>query len=183
MAIFKVIHRNHYEYFGHIVEQKYHDDSALKNVIEYCYRPDKTPHQYIGGIGVNPQYAVEQMEAVALAYRKASGLRLRHMLLSFDKHERISFQRAKLLAFQLASYYGYKYQIIYAVHEDKANKHIHFVMNTVSYLDGHKYAGHRDDYYRFQEYMRSVLAGEFGFRLNVVPDSIQQFPAWKSVGF
>ena len=30
-------------------------------------------------------------------------------------------------------------------------------MNTVSYLDGHKYAGKREDYYEFQDHLIQIL--------------------------
>ncbi len=165
MAVLKIIHQKNALPYKNQNGQKYHDENALRNVIAYCCDPDKTEHHHIYGIGVSVQDAAEQMEGLAAAYRKTSGIRLRHMVLSFEPREKISLYKVNQIAYQAAWYYGRKYQIIYAVHEDRDHLHIHFVMNTVSYVDGHKYAGKKEDYYAFQRYLADILAT---YRLRVV---------------
>ena len=71
------------------------------------------------------------------------------------------------IAYQAAWYYGREYQILFAVHENKQLLHVHFVMNTVSYLDGHKYAGKREDYYKFQDYLIQILK-PFGIDISLL---------------
>ena len=170
MAILKVIHKSYFS--GQFSDKKYHDSDALCDVISYCLLPAKTPSKLVGGFGVDVMCAVEQMELLALAYRKDSGVRLRHFVLSFQAKERIDKQRAFFLAQNIAMFYGGMYQIIFAVHEDTARPHIHFVMNTVSYIDGRKYAGDKSDYFSFQQHVRNLLWGSNRFRLIVVPDSM-----------
>lgn len=78
-----------------------------------------------------------------------SGPRLRHSVLSFSPDEGLSPAEVKNIASQAIKYYEDKYQIVAAVHEDREHLHIHFGMNTTSYLDGSKYHGEKKDYYDF----------------------------------
>lgn len=157
MAILKVNHsKNTLPYWGSTVP-KYHDVNSLHDVISYCCNPDKAKSGLIGGFGINVRYAAEQMDGLAWAYRQADGVRLRHMELAFEPGERISLENVFLIAYKVAWYYGQEYQILFAVHEDTPHRHIHFVMNTVSYMDGHKYPGTKEDYYRFRDYVGEVL--------------------------
>ena len=43
------------------------------------------------------------------------------------------------VADRIADYYFQDYQLIYGVHTDTANLHIHFAINAVSYITGLKY--------------------------------------------
>ena len=89
------------------------------------------------------------MNIVAILYGKNHGVRLRHSVLSFEEKEHISHSVANMIADSIALYYASEYQIVYAVHEDTDTVHIHFVMNQVSYTDGHKYSGSKQKYYDF----------------------------------
>lgn len=62
-----------------------------------------------------------------------------------------------MLAGEIARYYSDKYQIFYAVHEDTDNVHIHFGMNTVSYVDGSMYAEGYGDYYRLVAHIENIV--------------------------
>lgn len=137
--------------------KKYHDDEALADVIGYVLRKDKTSNELVGGIAVDPWHAEEQFRIVAQAYGKDFGVRLRHMVLSFSPEEGIDAHDAKNIASQVAAYYGYDYQILWAVHLDGKTVHIHMVMNMVSYRTGVKYDGSKADYYSFQAHINAVL--------------------------
>ena len=61
----------------------------------------------------------------------------------------------------IASYFSDKYQIVYAVHRKPCSKkyggcssvyHAHFVMNSVSYMDGTMFSGNRSELYAFLDY-------------------------------
>ena len=54
-------------------------------------------------------------------------------------------------------YLGKEYQAIYAVHENTESLHIHIVMNSVSYIDGHRYRGTKAEHYEFMDFLRNVL--------------------------
>lgn len=148
MAVYKVIHAPY----------QYHDQSAIDDVVSYCLQDRKTPQKLIFARRVDPQHAIEEMHDIAAAYGKDSGLRLRHSVLSFAPEENISVEKAAKIAKEALDYYGEKYQIISAVHEDTNNVHIHFVMNQVSYVDGSRYRGKKSDYYQYQKYLKKTLS-------------------------
>ncbi len=52
---------------------------------------------------------------------------------------RFALLYAYILGWQIAAYYAHRYQIVFGVHENTENLHIHFVFNTVSFVDGLKY--------------------------------------------
>lgn len=167
MAILKVSHSKNTSPYLYSTVPKYHDENSLNNVISYCCNPDKAKSGLIGGFGINVQYAAEQMDELARAYRQTDGIRLRHTVLAFEPGDRVSLENVFLIAYQVAEYYGREYQILFAVHEDTPHRHIHFVMNTVSYLDGHKYPGTKEDYYQFRDYVQKIL-NPYGLTVRLV---------------
>lgn len=148
MAVFKVIS----------VPQKYADEDAYADLIHYCIRPMKTPGNFIDGFGVLPQLAAEQMQIVSHAYRQDHGIRLRHWIISFEKGEIRDAWHANQFAQQVCWFYAERYQILYSVHEDAQNIHIHFVMNMISFQDGTRYTGKKKDYYDFLRYLNDIAA-------------------------
>lgn len=161
MPIYKVIHRES-PGFSNTELPKYHDDEALDTVIGYCQDAAKTEGKYIGGYGVNAAQAALEMNLLAWAHGADHGLRLRHWILAFRQDEVRQFGDRiypvlNQIAQQAAAYYGYQYQIIYAIHMDWAHPHIHFVMNTVNFVTGRKYPGDKADYYAYQKYLGELL--------------------------
>lgn len=178
MPTFKVICRNETQLVAPTGLPKYHDDQALHDVVSYCLDYEKIPNHFVGSYGINPNHADLEMELLARAYGKASGLRLRHFVLAFSPDEVKRFhskvnETLLRIAWYAAGYYGGEYQIIFAVHEDTENPHIHFVMNTVSYLTGRKYRGDKADYYQFQSYLGQFLMEQYGLYLIPVKDQAE----------
>ena len=139
------------------VPQKYADSLAYQQLLDYIMRADKTPNSYIDGFAVHPQYAAEEMQTVSAVYGQNRGVRLRHWIISFERNELPD------------AWHADTYQIVYAVHEDAAHLHIHFVMNMISYLDGKRYAGKKKDFYDYQNYLQGV-AEMFGTYIIRVKD-------------
>ena len=106
MAILKINCSVKSPFKGNVPDKKYHDDTAIEDVISYCLQTCKIPSHCIGGIGINVDYAAAQMTFLAKVYGKEKGVRLRHMILLFEPGERISVRNAGQLAFLIAQYYG-----------------------------------------------------------------------------
>ena len=84
MPILKVIHEEPCYVAG---GGKYHDDAAVESVISYVLNPAKTRNNFVGGRGVNVNCAAYEMNRMAEAFDKESGIRVRHMVLSFSQKE------------------------------------------------------------------------------------------------
>lgn len=154
MAFYKVINK----------PGDYRTAQDVARGIRYITSPDKTKLDGVFGGAVLPSCAAEAMECVTNAYHNQEGVHFRHSVLSFAPNEGISIEEAKEIAQECISYYADSYQIIAAVHEDTPHPHIHFGMNTTSYVDGSKYMGTKQDFYRFQTHINGVLA-PYGTRL------------------
>lgn len=177
MPNFKVIcHQD--DYFARTTGlPKYHDDDALQSVVNYAIAPGKARPGYTAGFGVSIHQPAYEMRRLSQAFDKDFGLRLRHWVLTFSKEE-LRMLRRKVydtlykIAWEAASYYGYQHQIIFAIHGDTKHAHIHFVMNTVNFITGHKYGGDKADYFAYQRYLTTILI-HYGLELTSIPDCAQ----------
>lgn len=134
---------------------KYFDDKAYPDTVNYILNHEKA--QYAGGCGVTSlATAAQEMEQTAETYHKNSGKRVRHSVLSFDAEEHISPEQADQFAREILHHYEPEYQMLYAVHTNTDDIHIHMLMNQISYVDGHRYRGKRQDYYAFLKHMKHV---------------------------
>ncbi len=134
---------------------KYFDAHAYRDVINYDINPKKA--SFVGGAGVSTvEAAAQEMQETAIAYGKDIGKRIRHSVLSFDKSEHITPEKANEFAKKIIEFYASDFQIVYGVHANTDDLHIHFAMNQVSYTDGHRYDGKKKDYYAFKRHMEKV---------------------------
>ena len=62
---------------------KYHDPSALHDVITYVLNSWKAPN-YFGGYRVNPITPIDDMQRVIEQFGKSNGVQLRHFIISFS---------------------------------------------------------------------------------------------------
>lgn len=142
--------------------QKFFDDNSYRNCIGYIFDPQKAA--YIGGCNINyAKTAAAEMEQTAIAFGKNSGKRVRHSIISFDQREHITPEQANNYALKIIQHYAPEYQIVYAVHTNTDEVHIHLVMNQISFRGGHRYGGKKKDYYDFIQHIRNVT------HLTVIP--------------
>lgn len=119
-----------------VIRNQYPDNKSLRNVLEYALRSSLQ-----GGYAVNPEYAYSQMRMVKKAYHKTEGVQLKHFIVSFSHSEfgYLSLDEIMDVGYFVCQVF-LEYQTVFSIHLDSGNIHMHFVMNTVSFLDGHKYA-------------------------------------------
>lgn len=122
-----------------IVRNTYPDVAALKNVIHYVL--SKAAFQ--GGYGVTPEIGAAQMQMqfVKQAFYQTDALQLKHFFITYSHEEAmyIDFDEMILTAFEAAKLFG-QYQMVYGLHLDGSHVHVHIVMNTTSFIDGHQYS-------------------------------------------
>jgi len=139
----------------------------LGNVVEYVKNPEKTENlsqvlgyaidhsktersHYVSGINCSPGKAVEQMQAAKKHFSKEGGVVAYHGYQSFAPGE-VSPDTAHEIGLELAQrLWGEKYQVVVATHLDRGHIHNHFVVNTVSWVDGKRYHRTGKDYHDMQ---------------------------------
>ena len=136
-----------------MMNKPYDDEEALPAVVNYVSRGG---YGYYGGYGVDPRYAVEQMQAVQRIWGKEQGRQIRHFILSFHQSEAVHYEQAMKLGFEICRYYA-NFQSVYGLHHDTDHLHLHFAVNTVSYLDGKMYAEGISDWHRLRGYIPGLM--------------------------
>lgn len=122
-----------------IARNTYPDDRALHEVIHYVL--DKAI--MVGGYGVsaNAEAAYMQMQFVKRAFYQSDALQLKHFMISLDHTEAAYIDDDELLHLGfLTGQLFREYQMVYGIHMDGSHEHLHIVMNTTSFLDGHQYS-------------------------------------------
>lgn len=140
-----------------VINNGYEHPLALKGLIKYILtdKDTKGHTRYYDGCYLNPENAEHEMMNVKQYFRKTQGRQARHFIVSFDDYVCMGSQ-ADHLARQICEYYYNTFQIMYSVHEDTDNYHIHFVMNTVSWVDGHMFSEGPAELQQFKNYVNNL---------------------------
>ena len=121
-----------------IVTSPYDSPNAASNLIHYI----NASAAFTGGLYIDPNHAIEQMEMVRSCFDQQSGSYVYHFIVSLSESESMQFSSAAELsvdAYNICDYFASEYQIVFAIHYKDDRWHIYFVMNRVSYRDGRKY--------------------------------------------
>ncbi len=176
---------------------------GLSDVIDYAVNSEKTQKvddesteihsSFVSGINCHPSTARDEMLAVKRRFGKEDGTAAYHGYQSFAPGEATP-ETAHEIGIKLAEkLWGNKYQVIIATHLDTENHlHNHFVVNTVSFIDGIKYYRSAKDYHDMQT-ESDKLCREYG--LSVIEDvqygkgkhygewraEAEQRPTWRGI--
>lgn len=149
----------------------------LDDVIRYAVDQEKTTlpeeipyrQRLVSGVNCNPATARQEMLAVKRRFGKEDGVVAYHGYQSFAPGE-CSPELAHELGLKLAcQLWGERYQVLVATHLDKENHlHSHFVINTVSFVDGKKFHRTGQDYRAMRE-ASDTLCREYGLSIIETP--------------
>jgi hypothetical protein len=168
---------------------------GLSDVIDYASQTRKTQltdenaeilRHYVTGINCTPETARDEMMAAKKHFGKEDGVACYHGIQSFapeDLQAGLTPDMAHEIGVKLArQLWGDNYQVIVATHLDKANHlHSHFVVNTVSWVDGIRYHRTEQDYYRMQT-ESDKLCREYGLSVIDEPGrgKSKHYGEWKA---
>ena len=115
-------------------EADYH---SLKDVLAYAKDEEKTEKEFFcEGINCNPETAREQFVNVKEQFGKTDGIQAYHGYLSF-KEQDITPESAQKIGMEFAqTVWGKRYQVVVTTHLNTQHLHCHFVINSVSFVDG-----------------------------------------------
>ena len=166
---------------------------TLLDVIDYAADPSKTDsaihdeniethQQFVTGINCLPATARDEMRAVKKRFGKEDGVIAYHGYQSFAPGE-ADPKTAHEIGIRLAKeLWGEKYQVVVATHLDKENHlHNHFVVNTVSFVDGIRYHRTGKDYHDMQV-ASDNLCREYGLSVieNIQYGKSKQYGEWRA---
>ncbi len=113
---------------------------GLGDVMNYTMQDHKTEKKlFVTGLNCDPETARDQMVMTKRRFCKEDGILAFHAYQSFAKGETTP-NTAHEIGVKLAQeLWEERFEIIVATHLDKGHLHNHFVINSVSFLDGKKY--------------------------------------------
>ena len=119
----------------------------LDNTIEYAVNGEKTEEKlYVSGINCMPDTALQEMRNIKKQFFKTTGIQCFHGVQSFVKGE-VTPEQAHEIGIKLAEkLWGDKFQVVVSTHLNTDNLHNHFVLNSVSFLDGKRFCNTKKDY-------------------------------------
>lgn len=126
--------------------------------------------QYVSGINCATSTARMEMMAVKKRFGKEDGVVAYHGYQSFAPGECTPAMAHEIGVRLAKELWGERYQVLIATHLDKTNHlHNHFVVNTVSFLDGRKYHRTKQDY-RDMRRVSDRLCREYGLSVVRQPE-------------
>lgn len=139
----------------------------LDVTINYAVNGEKTEEKlYVSGINCMSDTAYQEMINVKKQFFKIEGIQCFHAVQSFVKGE-ITPEQAHEIGMKLAEeLWGDKFQVVVTTHLNTDNLHNHFILNSVSFLDGKKFRNTKKDYAIMRK-TSDRLCEEYG--LSVLP--------------
>ena len=147
------------------------DSSLLKElhqVIEYTTDSFKTEEKcYVTGINCIPATAYQDMIDTKKRFQKTDGILAYHSYQSFKEGE-VTPEIAHEIGVKLADeMWGDRFEVVVSTHLNTNHIHNHFVLNSVSFLDGKKYYDNRSNYAEMRAISDSLCEE---YHLSVLPE-------------
>ncbi len=122
--------------------------AGLRAVLEYIQDGTKTQDgKLVYGKDVLRGMEFQQMVIVKRAFHKDSGRQYAHFVQSFDPKDDVSTELAFSIGQDFIRRFGgfEPFQVVMAVHTNEPQVHIHYVINSVSPVDGRKWQSSPED--------------------------------------
>lgn len=155
----------------YVVNEKKTDSESYYNlhkVVEYAKSSYKTEKQlYVTAINCSEDNVVQEMIETKKIFDKKNGILGYHAFQSFCEGE-VTPEIAHKIGIKLAEeLWGDRFQVVVTTHLNTNHIHNHFVLNSVSFIDGKKYYDNNETYALMRQ-TSDNLCREYG--LNVLEE-------------
>ena len=145
------------------------NEGGLSRVLQYAANPKKTNNKlYVGGINCEPETAYEEFTTVKRSYAKTGGIEAYHGYLSFKEQDITPELSLKIGTEFAQEVWGNRFQVLVTVHTDTEHPHCHFVINSVSFVDGKRLWGEEKAWFKFKQ-TADRLCEKYGLYYNPKP--------------
>lgn len=155
--------------------KKKQKDIHLKNSINYILNPMKLGMANLaGGINCPLEIAYEQMKATKEMFQKTGGRQGYSLIISLKPGEgtpEIMYDIGMRFA---EIFLKGKYEVVVAVHTDRAHLHAHIVFNSIDMTEGYKFQYHNGDWKNILQPITNQLCTEYG--LEIMPAEYSEDP-------
>lgn len=155
---------------------------STRALIDYCTNPEKTEDgQLVSGVNCSFETVNKEFWITKNSYGKTDKILAFHGLQSFNPGE-VTPETAHKIGLELAQrIWGERFQVLVCTHTDKAHIHNHFVINSVSFLDGKKY-NDCDRTYKLMQRTSDELCREYCLSVieNPKPGKTKHYVEWQA---
>ena len=145
------------------------NEGGLSRVLQYAANPKKTNNKlYVSGINCEPETAYEEFTAVKRSYAKTGGIEAYHGYLSFKEQDITPELSLKIGTEFAQEVWGKRFQVLVTIHTDTEHPHCHFVINSVSFVDGKRLWGEEKAWFKFKQ-TADRLCEKYGLYYNTKP--------------
>ena len=147
---------------------------ALADVIAYAKDEEKTEREfYVEGINCNVAIARDQFITVKEQYQKTDGIQAYHGYLSFKETD-ISPEMAQKIGMEFANeVWGKRFQVVVTTHLNTKHLHCHFVINSISFVDGKHLWGEEKAWFKFRK-VADRICEKYGLYYDPNPNRSKQ---------
>ena len=137
-------------------ERKYLDED-LYQALRYTEQDEKTDEKkYVSGVNCSAAFAYQEMVAVKQRFGERGKVIAYHGYQSFKTGE-VTPEEAHQIGIKTARrMWGKDFQILVTTHLNTDNLHCHFVVNSVSFRDGHKFRNSMEQHRELREISDAV---------------------------
>ena len=123
---------------------------ALLDVLSYAQDEEKTEREfYIQGINCNPSCARDQFVFVKEQFGKTDGIQAYHGYISFKNMEVTPDMAQQIGEEFVQRVWGNRFQAIVTTHLNTEHLHCHYIINSVSFVDGKRLQGEEKAWFKF----------------------------------
>lgn len=142
---------------------------ALADVLTYAKDEEKTEKQFfVDGINCNPSTARDQFITTKEYFGKTDGIQAYHGYMSF-KEQDITPEKAQEVGMEFARRaWGKRYQVVVTCHLNTQHLHCHFVINSISFVDGKRMVDNEKNWFKFR-HIADAVCKEYGLHFNPNP--------------
>lgn len=144
------------------INKPYRKSNDLKNLVAYAVKPTHCLEGIYGAQGLIKSDALDmwkQMQSEKEHFRKTDGKQAHHYIVSFSEREMqtIGPLEAQAIGYKACRFFE-DYQVVFGVHTNEDNLHIHFILNSVSYKNGIKLTMNPARLAKFKRYVECIVA-------------------------
>lgn len=135
---------------------------SLTDVLQYAKDEEKTEREfYVTGINCNVSTARDQFVTVKEHFDKRDGIQAYHGYLSFKDEPNITPELAQKIGTEFANrVWGNRFQVVITTHLNTKHLHCHFVVNSVSFVDG-KRMQNNEKHWRYFRHIADELCRQY----------------------
>lgn len=138
------------------------EDIIIRDSLKHKVMSPKAVRKYVSSINCAVVTARDEMVATKKQYAKIDGIQVFHGIQSFVPGE-VSPEAAHEIGVKLAEkLWGERFQVVVTTHLDQKHIHNHFIVNSVSFIDGNKFNEDRAFYYGAMRKQSDALCREYG---------------------